>query len=1010
MLNPEQMPHCVGGTNLSTELHIRINQTTPIYMEILRVDLSTNEHETIGVSAKELKKLQRAADRDRAALDPTGHRVLRYPVKQTGLYRLQSVIDESKLEVRQHASDALVVQCPTASIVAVSPDKCRGDLSNFHLQVDATPPFKIKYSKTINRDDHGHTVLSIPSENLLSPLTGKGSGGVLVAQASSADMEVSWARTQSNRIPLNESLGVTGAWQYRIDEVHDGCGNSINYSESRVSDFSKQLPSKLDQSEQHFFVHGKPKVAFHGCDTQHPVKVRKGRSDVLPLQLSAVGKPRPGDDAYTVRYLFTGSDEILPDQRHPESATTREIVVRQSGQERTGLEVRDPGLYSLYSINSAYCEGDILEPSSCQLMNPLKPNLNISAEQIPDRCAGNSIGLLVDLDLVGTPPFRVYYTTKLTGGPSIAKMVEIDRFHTQLELKPSQAGHYIYEFDRISDSVYTEGRQLDHKLFTLEQDVRPPAYAHILDAGSVRKACIAETVSFHVYLFGKPPYSLEYELLHHGRRFKRIVDNIQDDLYELKTEHLIEGGDYTLTLLSIIDATSCKRSLESEAHFSVGLQRPRASFGLIEGKRNILALEGKKIELPLRLQGEAPWTLTYKKTSDPLSKTFEKEVRKGNDHLEVSDEGIFEIVDVHDKFCPGSIDPHANSFKVQWISRPQIKIIDSPLMEIEGDKRLRKAICEGDEDAAELSFTGTAPFNVEYEQRHRPDRGSQSTSTKRFTAGLDFASIQMETSESGVYTYYFSKLGDTSYNYERRKFSPVTIEQHVNPRPSASFTNAGKTYKYCKEEQGGGETLPITLVGKPPFHLELEVKHSANAKPERINIPNVESNRYNLHLPHRVLSLGSHFVTIRKVRDAWGCQRAMDYNAPYVQVVVTDIPSISPLEEHLDFCVGDRISYALSGTPPFNVYYDFQGHERKAKVSGTEFRRLAEQPGVFVITALSDARSTEACKAKVEIRKTVHQMPSVRVSRGRTSTVDIHEGGKAEILFEFGGTPPFHFT
>jgi nucleoporin POM152 len=37
-------------------------------------------------------------------------------------------------------------------------------------------------------------------------------------------------------------------------------------------------------------------------------------------------------------------------------------------------------------------------------------------------------------------------------------------------------------------------------------------------------------------------------------------------------------------------------------------------------------------------------------------------------------------------------------------------------------------------------------------------------------------------------------------------------------------------------------------------------------------------------------------------------------------------------------------------------------------------------------------------------------MPSVRISQGQVSVVDIHEGGEAELSFEFWGTPPFEFT
>ena len=82
--------------------------------------------------------------------------------------------------------------------------------------------------------------------------------------------------------------------------------------------------------------------------------------------------------------------------------------------------------------------------------------------------------------------------------------------------------------------------------------------------------------------------------------------------------------------------------------------------------------------------------------------------------------------------------------------------------------------------------------------------------------------------------------------------------------------------------------------------------------------------------------------------------------------------------------------------------------QRKAKHTNTNFRRIAEKPGVFTITAISDKASE--CKARTEITKIIHEMPSVKISKGRQVEVDIHEGGEAEIQFEFWGTPPFEFT
>lgn len=1007
MLNPDQSPFCVGFLETSVNLPIRINQTNPISIEILRIDLNTNTNETIVVTTKEISKLKRQADRNFAKNDRTSPRVLHYPIKETGLYRLEKVLDESKLEVQRHLSDTLVVQCPRAVVKTTMQDKCKGDLSDFYLQVEATPPLKIKYSKTMNRNDQDHVLLNIHPENLISPLARQRTSGALVSLDSPADIDISWARAQTIDIPLNESLGVSGSWQYWIDEVQDACGNVVNYSDIRSSQSGPLKLLKGHQLEQHFLVHERPRIALREYDSQHPIKVEKGRTKMLPIHLSSTGSGKLEDAPYTLSYLFTPQEELLPDQKHSSATKLKETNVLNTSR---GLEIREPGLYTLQSVSTRFCAGEIMEPSSCLLQNPPEPDLAISAETIPDKCAGSSIGLLVDLDLSGTPPFHVHYSIRKRGGGVTPKIERIERLHTQLELKPLQAGHYTYQFSGISDAVYGDPRSLKYKDLILEQDVKPPAAARILDAQPKRRACIEEPVTFAIQILGEPPYSVDYELVLRGRRQKHTIADIADSIYRLTTEPLRDGGEYTLALISITDRLGCRISLKEEAKVDVGLQRPRAAFGHLEGKRSIQALEAKKIHLPLRLQGELPWTVTYRNRDDATAPPIERELRDSNGYIEATAEGTYEIVDVRDAHCPGTVDMSGNRFSVSWIPRPSIEISESPLVKYTRGTYVKKEVCEGDQDVTEISFTGTAPFNVEYEQRHKPDHGSQSMSPKKFSAGLSMASLRMETSEAGTYEYKFSKLGDTSYNHDPRKFTSLTVQQLVHPKPSARFTEAGKTYQYCQEEEAGDDVVPISLIGLPPFNLELEIKHYAKSKPELINAPNVETNRYNLHIPHRLLALGTHSVVIRKVQDSRGCQRTMDLNAPHVQVSVADIPSISPLEDQEHYCVGDRIVYTLSGTPPFSVFYTFQDRERRASVPSTEFRRIAEKPGIFVVTALSDQRSTDACKSKTNITKVIHEMPSVRVSKGRTATVDIHEGGVAEILFEFGGTPPFHFT
>lgn len=266
----------------------------------------------------------------------------------------------------------------------------------------------------------------------------------------------------------------------------------------------------------------------------------------------------------------------------------------------------------------------------------------------------------------------------------------------------------------------------------------------------------------------------------------------------------------------------------------------------------------------------------------------------------------------------------------------------------------------------------------------------------------------MDTAKAGLHRYEFSELSDNAYNYEKRKFTPLVITQMVNPKPSAQFSKPGQSYKYCKEEEAGDEVIPITLTGEPPFYMELDIKHQSSARPETVKIANIESRHYDFRIPHHLLSLGTHHVSVRKVRDTRGCQQKTEYTAPHVQVRVFDVPTIYPLDSRTDYCVGDRIAYTLSGTAPFEIYYTFDDVQRRAKSPNTNFRRIAEKPGEFKITAVSDKASE--CKASVDLTKMIHQMPSVKISKGRQVKVDIHEGGEAEILFEFWGTPPFEFT
>ncbi|WEW60371.1 hypothetical protein PRK78_005856 [Emydomyces testavorans] len=983
VLNPERAPFCLDELHPTANLPIRINQTTPTAIELLRLDLDSGQNETIKISQKLVKQMQRHADKNPGKSDPLRPHDLMYPVKKTGIYQLQRVVDDSDLEVHRKSHDAVVVTCPKANFRESPVHKCRGELSNLTLEIEGIAPLKIKYSRMLNDVDHGVSYQSIQPESLVS-------------QSDPYRPEIVWTRSHKLDIPLNESLSATGEWTYSIDEVQDSYGNIVNFTELHSGDPDL---AKHSLHSRRFFVHEPPRVSLTGCNAQNFLKAAKGDSIELPVHFHSLGPVQAVDGPLTLVYSFSRRPRQDDQSASPE---LHEITLRNANDKPW---IKEPGWYEITSISSKFCAGDVLEPSLCYLHNPPEPQLSIRKEYIYDKCANHSVGLSIDLDLIGTPPFKIRYSIEHSKGVQ-TRIQSVDSLRGHLDLSPTEAGHYRYQFLDISDHVY-ESQSLKDMVPILEQNVKPPASAHFVGPVTSRKSCFGEPVAVDIMFLGEPPWELQYELIHNGKRTKHDFTS-EAEVATLTIEKLLEGGEYILGLVSVTDKSNCRRSLKDEVKIEVRPKRPSVSFGQVDKQRAILALEDRKVDLPLRLEGEAPWRVKYQ-NSDKIHPTpVEKVLWSENSLIQVQQPGRYELLDVSDATCPGSVDEAAKLFVVSWIPRPTIVAVDGIPR---GKKTLfeKGEVCEGDEDSLDIKLEGRPPYSLRYEQQYRANSGATSSSPKTLTAALNSALIRMETSKAGEYSYKFTDIGDNLYNIEREKTTKFTITQRVNPRPSARFQSPNRMYGFCKEEGDGDETIPIILDGMPPFALEIGIKHHSNLKPDVLSIPNINSHLYNLPVPRRYLGLGQHLITLRKVRDARGCLRTTEYDGSSVRVAISDVPTIIPLESKVDYCVGERLSFSLSGHAPFDVYYTFDGVQRKAAAQTTSFRRIAEKPGRFTITAVSDGASGR-CKAHKTITKIIHEMPSVRMSRGRVSVVDIHEGGEAEILFEFWGTPPFEFT
>lgn len=195
--------------------------------------------------------------------------------------------------------------------------------------------------------------------------------------------------------------------------------------------------------------------------------------------------------------------------------------------------------------------------------------------------------------------------------------------------------------------------------------------------------------------------------------------------------------------------------------------------------------------------------------------------------------GTYQIEEVRDSGCPGIIPNSESKFSVTWLDRPQIRLPVSSSILTRGDAFVRKDVCEGDEDAVELAFTGLPPFTVDYDRHYKPDsiydtrRGIEKSQLK-FTAGLSVSTLRLETSRSGLYTYQFHKIADGIYNdpKDANIKNPIVLEQTVHSRPSTIFAQPAKVYKYCLDSGAGDDTIPIQLVGVRLLSHHLDISSS----------------------------------------------------------------------------------------------------------------------------------------------------------------------------------------
>ena len=279
---------------------------------------------------------------------------------------------------------------------------------------------------------------------------------------------------------------------------------------------------------------------------------------------------------------------------------------------------------------------------------------------------------------------------------------------------------------------------------------------------------------------------------------------------------------------------------------------------------------------------------------------------------------------MRDATCPGTVSNDA--FTVSILPRPSLSFAPSAGQLASNGSVIAPPVCEGTFETAGVVVTGSPPLRIGYDV----DERGQPSVARNLTVALEQASIVLRTDKAGHRTYTLRDVGDAIYPSGGQLLvdgqptsSPLVLEHDVMPLPSVGFApSSARTF--CvgdRLEPTGSGDLTLKLEGAPPFAVELEVRRSDSAKPERLTFTDIRERLWPVRLPGSFEAPGTFELTVRHVRDANGCERRVERTAKEAmrRIEVAEIASIAPTQVQTDHCVGESLDFSLQGTAPWSI-------------------------------------------------------------------------------------------
>ncbi|KAI0660622.1 hypothetical protein C8Q70DRAFT_976905 [Cubamyces menziesii] len=1073
-LNPYGETYCLPTTSSHVLIPLLLNNTSPTSVKYTLTPLpssgnskSAGKMEYLELSAKDLRAIEQsrvehlqlvraaAAKKDHDEYDEyddedededhvlsTVHGTLQKTqdmayirVNKPGTLRLERVVDQSNVDARLlYPQEITVVPCPRAEFTAdsmaqVQDVRCAtsrlvsgaGEEVQLEIDIFGVPPLSLRWTREVGSRRESFMVEGIEGAEHEHQSRTEDDRRVSTVVGQRGPTRV--------KVPLTVVLDALGTHTYTLESVTDALGN-VAHAGQHV-DTTAVVSRKASSPGEHALattrsvtVLRRPGVSFKHCGPAQPASLLIGSEAPLTIStLDADIQDAPWD--VSVRYDPPMEDNGKPSKRY--KGWTQSFKTQGERKELI-LRASAPGEYTIVGVHGQHCEGDVLSPETCKVVERPLPTAEIEWKKIHE-CSGDT-GVSASLVLHGTPPFQVYYRSQRDNEPprEVAKTFASSR--GELTVQPERSGHYTFKFTQLSDANY---KKIELKGPSIELDVHPPpaadfvGHAHGSRGKKSISSCSGNMVDVDVELRGTPPWNVEVQVV--GPKGSEVIPftgiETARKTLSLPIPKSIdkEGGTFEIDLVSVEDAYGCKRPV-SVPGVAVNVRRilPTVKFYGKPEQRHVTVLDHEQAVLPLRLTGEGPWRVKYRRQEAP-ERSMTATLRSPNDELRVNAKGTYELLAVTDSQCPGTVVEGETTYRVDHVPRPSAKLSSDvqAVYERFNGSHILPAICEGLNDHVDLDLTGRPPFQIMYNIAKDDGLGATKLLDQpTFSSIQPRTRFQLRTSEPGRVYYEVKQIGDAAYPLARNKDAVIPrserllFEQQVLMRPSARFKNHNRL-SYClndaltAQDYYGGDGL-VVLEGTPPFQLQVSVRNLAASEVYTETIELYDST-WRVHLPNYSFhSIGPHQVTIESVQDASHCEQvAPDPLYRSIWVDVAETAAIIPFSRREDYCVGDVVPFQLEGTPPWTIGYRINGkaYTQEAKISPWSVQ--ATHPGEFAITSV--AHQQKMCKTAVtDLRYTVHALPAAQVGHGKRIVQDIHEGDQAEIVFTLIGEPPFTFT